>query len=372
MKQIQQNGIARRVALGSLAFLLALALSENACAARIMDLCDVQGARGNDLKGIGLVVGLSATGDKSAEAVRAQQRLLSRLDVEVASYDNLKSDNCAVVLVTGTFPAFAKEGTQIDVQISSLFDCKSLEGGILLETQLTGADDEVYAVAQGAVSVGGLNATGGGAKVRKNYVTVGRIPMGAYIEREIPSTITDGERMSFLLKNPDFGTASKIVTVINAALGSEQARALGAGTVNVVIPKENQGDLITFIAQLQSLSVEPVALSRVVINERTGTIVVGGEVAIRPCQVAHGDLVIEVATTPVFPESGALLPDERKGEVTDVKVKEQPAHFLPISGASASEVAVALNKLKVTPRDMIAIFQALREAGALDADLDIM
>lgn len=351
---------------------VAAVFSGHAQAARLKDLCEIQGARGNVLKGVGLVVGLAGTGDKAAEAVRAQQRMLTRLDVSVDDLRNLKTDNAAMVIVTAVFPPFAKEGTRIDVQVSSLYNCESLQGGILLNTQLTGDDGRVYAVAQGPVSVGGFSEGRGGAAARQNHVTVGRIPMGAYIEREIPSTITDGERIVLTLKRPDFSTASSIEKSLNEALGAGAAAALGAGAVNVRIPTSDQRDLISFIARLQELNVETQLPARVVINERTGTIVVGGDVVVRPCQVAHGNITIEIATTPVFPPAPLMGWEEREGEITELTVTQQEAYLAPVEGTSASEVALALNKLKVTPRDMIAIFQALREAGALEADLEIM
>jgi flagellar P-ring protein precursor FlgI len=239
---------------------------------------------------------------------------------------------------------------------------------------LYGIDDTVYAVAQGPVSVGGFNADAGGASARQNHVTVGRIPQGAYVEREIPSTITDGHRFLLLLKRPDFGTARNIKNAINAHVSESVASAFGAGTVSVTIPGASQGDLVEFIAQVQDIEVlSDAQASRVVINERTGTIVVGGNVRIRPCQVAHGGLTITVASTPVISQP---LPFSRgetvESEITDVAVEEVEAHLMPVEGASASEVAEGLNRLKVTPRDMIAIFQALREAGVMDADLEIM
>lgn len=350
-----------------------VSVSSSASAVLIQDLCEVQGARGNVLKGIGLIVGLAGTGDGAQEAVQAQQRLLQRLNIEVDNLNNLNSDNSAVVMVTAMFPPFGKEGTRIDVSVSSLYDAESLEGGILLNTQLTGDDGRVYAVAQGPVSVGGFNAdAGGGTAVRQNHVTVGRVPMGAYIEREIPSTITDGERITLLLKRPDFRTAAILQDALNRQFGAGMASALGAGSINLRIPAAKQFHLVQFIAEVQNMSVQTPEVSKVVINERTGTIVIGGEVMIKPCQVAHGNITIEVAVTPVFPQAPLFSEEEREGEVRDVTVREDEAHFMPIGGTSASDIANALNALKVTPRDMIAIFQALREAGALEADLETM
>jgi len=367
--------LSRRLCTFSASLVLALLCLPRAEAGRIKDLCEVQGARGNDMKGIGLVVGLAGTGDKNPAAVRAQQRMLTRFGIEIGSSKELKSDNCAVVVATGVFPAFAKEGTRFDVTVSSVYDCQSLEGGTLLDTHLVGADNEVYAVAQGPVSVGGFNAeAGGGGAIRKNHVTAGRIPMGAYVEREIPSTVTDGERITLLLKRPDFQTADTIQQVLNAAIAPDCAAALGAGTVNVKVPSDEQQDLVAFIARIQEITIRTNTPSRVVINERTGTIVVGGDVVIKPCQVAHGSLTIRVQAIPVVSQPAPFSPEgETVAAVeTTVETEEMDAYLMPVEGASAADVAAALNKLRVTPRDMISIFQALREAGALEADLEIM
>ncbi|MBN2307532.1 MAG: flagellar basal body P-ring protein FlgI [Candidatus Hydrogenedentes bacterium] len=359
----------------TLSLLAGLALAQPAHALRIKDLCEVQGARGNTLTGIGLVVGLAGTGDKTNDSIRRQERMLDRLDIEIEGIRELSSANVAVVAVTATVPAFAKEGTRIDVHVSSIYDCESLEGGTLMETLLAGIDKRFYAVAQGPVSVGGFNAEGGGGTgVRKNHVTAGGIPMGAYIEREIPSTITDGERITLLLKRPEFILADRIRQAVDLHCGTDAATALGAGTVNIRIPPERRHDLVAFIAGLQELEVEtdqPNAC--VVVNERTGTIVVGGDVMIKPCQVAHGNLTIQIATTPVVSQPSPFgLGETVQSEVVDVGVTEEEAFLMPVQGTSAADVAATLNKLKVTPRDMIAIFQALRRAGALEADLDIM
>lgn len=357
----------------ALASLLMAAPCANAV--RLKNLCEVQGARGNALKGVGIIVGLAGTGDSSADAIRAQDEVLRRMGVEVESRNALSSDNVAIVAVTATIPPFAKEGTRIDVMVSSLYDAESLEGGTLLETLLSGIDGEVYAVAQGPISVGGFNAdAGGGNVVRKNHVTAARIPMGAYVEREIPSTITDGERIMLLLKQPDFSTAENLQAAINKEYGGGTATALGAGTINVVIPADRRVNLVNFIAELEGLDVRPDVRARVVINERTGTLVVGGEVIVRPCQVAHGGLTIKVSSIPVISQP---LPFAREGEtvVTEdeyAEADEAQGAVMPIGGTSAAEIAEGLNRLKVTPRDMITIFQALREAGVMDADLEIM
>lgn len=356
---------------------LIILLASTAHAARVGDLCEVQGARGNMLKGIGIVVGLAGTGDSAKSAIASQERMLDRLGIDVTDLKQLSSKNSAIVMVTAEIPAFAKEGTQIDVKVDSLYDAKSLEGGQLLETHLYGPGDDktVYALAQGPISIGGFNAdaSGSGTKVRQNHITSGRIPMGAFVEREVPSRITDGQRVTLLLKRPDFSTADAVRQAINSTFGLESARALGGGTINVTIPDGETGDLVAFISRLQNLEVSTTAPSKVVINERTGTIVVGGGVMIKPCQVAHGSLTIKIATTPtVTPALSFTDADPVVTETSEIDVLEREAFLMPVEGTSAADVAEALNRLRVTPRDMISIFQALRTAGALEADLEVM
>lgn len=353
--------------------ILSLVMCAVSHAVAIGDLCEVQGVRGNELQGIGLVVGLAGTGDSAEGAIRAQERALRRLGIEVASTGELNTDNTAVVIVQATLPSFAKAGTRIDVRVSSLYDCESLEGGILLETLLEGMDGRTYAVASGPVSTGGFNADAQNASARRNHVTVGRIPNGASVEREVPSTVTDGERIMLTLNDPNFITANNIRDRINDTLGTDAAFPLGAGSVSVRIPNATTTDLVGFIAKLQQLEVVAAQPARIVVNERTGTIVVGGDVQIKPCQVAHGNITIEVATTPLVSQPNPLAQGETvETEVTRLDVGEEGAYLMPVEGTTASDVAQALNDLKVTPRDMISIFQALKRAGALDAQLEIM
>jgi len=322
------------------------------------------------------VVGLSGTGDKAPAALAAQQRLLERMGMEGLGGKSLKTANMAVVMVTAVLPPFVKEGTRIDVKVDSIYDCKSLQGGLLLETHLTGPglSETVYAVAQGPVVVGGYSATGGGGGAAKSgHVTSGRIPQGAYVEREVPASITDGERIVLLLKQPDFQLAHSIIESIERKYGPESAVALGAGTVRVTIPDSWRTDLVGFIADVCALPVQPRSVARVVINERTGTVVVGGDVMILPCQVAHGNLTIKITSTPqVTPAVPFSEAPPVVTQLEDIMVQETEARLMPVQGTSAAEVAEALNKLRVTPRDIISIFQAMREAGALQADLEVM
>lgn len=340
----------------------------------IRDLCSVQGARDNTLTGVGIVVGLRGTGDSAEAAITAQKNFLDRMGVDIQDLDTLSSKNIAICTVTATLPPFSKEGTSIDVTVQSLYDAKTLEGGQLLDTYLRGpVGDTVYAVAGGAVSVGGFDSdVSAGSSVRSNHGTVGRIPNGAMIESEVPASITDGERLTLLVNRPSVEAADSIRRKINDAFGQGTAESLSGGAVGVRIPRDKQQDLIAFIAELNKLRVEVEQPAVVVINERTGTIVVGGDVMIKPCQVAHGSLTVEIASTrtpvPALPFTDA---DPIEVENADVEVTEPEVYLAPVEGTSAAEVAQALNMLRLTPRDMIAIFDAIHKAGALEAALEI-
>lgn len=368
--------VAKRIFLYFFALMILFPLLADS--ARIRDLCEVQGARGNILKGIGLVVGLAGTGDSVGVTRLAQRQMLDRLGITVSNLKDLTPKNSAIVMVTAEIPPFAKEGTRIDVKIDTLGDCKSLEGGMLLETHLRGPGlgDTVYAVAQGPVSIGGFNAEkggGGGTAVRKNHPTSGRIPLGAYVEREVPSTITDGERIVLLLKQPEFNTADRIRQAIENQFGENVALAMGGGSVRITVPESYHNDLTGFIARIENIEVTTSPPAKIVINERTGTIVIGGDVIVKPCQVAHGNMTIKITSTPqVTPATPFTESQPVVTETTAMEVQESEAYLMPVSGTSAGEVAEALNRLKVTPRDMISIFQALKEAGALEAEVEIM
>jgi len=343
------------------------------CSPRVKDVADIQGARANFLRGYGLVIGLDGTGDGATLALRTQQRLLRRMKVEITEARELSSDNVAVVMVTAELPAFAKEGTRIDVVVNCLGDANSLEGGTLLETLLMGIDDEVYAVAQGSVSIGGFNVGGAGAGVQKNHPTVGRIPGGALVEREVPSVITDGRSINLLPRQRDFVTASRMATAINKGLGEDTAVALNAGMINVRIPDEWMHDLVGFVALVQEIEVAPDQQAKVLINERTGTVVIGGEVTLSPVSIAHGNLTIEVSVVPEASQPPPLSGGETViTETATTAVTEEKVRLIPVQGADVKELADALNKLQVTPRDLMSIFQALKRAGALHAELEIM
>jgi flagellar P-ring protein precursor FlgI len=276
-------------------------------------------------------------------------------------------------MVTAELPPFDKEGSRIDVLVNSLFDAKSLEGGTLLETLLEGIDGQIYAVAQGPLSVGGFNVGAGGAGIQKNHTAVGRIPDGAIVEREVPSLITDGRSINLLPRHRDFVTASRIAAAINDGLAHDMAVALNAGMINVRIPDEWMDDPVGFIAAVQEIKVMPDRPAKVLINERTGTVVIGGDITLSPVAIAHGNLTIEISTEP---EVWQPLPRSRGRTVATETVTpeavEDAARLIPVEGADVKEIAEALNRLQVTPRDLISIFQALKEAGALHARLEIM
>lgn len=345
---------------------------------RIKDLAELQGVRENQLIGNGLVVGLDGTGDKNSSLTNQElSNLTTRFGVKIASSD-IKSNNVAAVLVTAQLPPFAKKGAKIDVQISSIGDAKSLQGGILLQCPLVGADGRVYTVAQGAISVGGFSAGssgGGGASVQKNHPLVGRIPGGGLVEREVPSAVAQQGMVRMRLRNPDFTTAQRITDSVNK-VWPESAKAIDLSSVEVKIPDKflAENDLVQFVSQLESINVVPDNIARVVINERTGTIVAGTHVQIAPVAISHGNLYITIKNSPVISQPEPLSNgDTVVSNDQTTKATEEEARVIVLQhGPTLGDLAQALNALKVTPRDIIAIFQALKNAGALHAELVIM
>ncbi len=357
-----------------LLFLLAAASPAWAGGVRVRDLTMVAGARDNQLVGYGLVAGLAGDGDK--DPVYTQQtlaNLLQRYGINLQP-TTLSSKNIAVVMVTADIPAFIKPGQRLDVQVASMGDAKSLQGGMLLQTPLFGADNKVYAVAQGPVSVGGFTAGtggGGGASVTKNHPTAAQIINGALVEREIPTTVVQDHKIELLLREPDFTSASRLAAAINEVF-TNSARALDSTAVQVRVPETAEAVPVDFIAQLESLEVTPDAPARIVINERTGTIVATSSIRISSCAVAHGNITINVASTldvsqpSPFSSTGQTVTTPR----TSTQVTENKSAVIALPELPTVEkVASALNSLGVTPRDMMAIFQAMKQAGALQAEL---
>lgn len=302
--------------------------------------------------------------------------MLSRLGITVPA-EEIKLKNVASVIVTASIPYFASAGMQVDVTVSSLGDARSLEGGILLMTPVKASDGVVYAHAQGPVSIGGFNIqSAGGDQIRKNYTLVGRVPDGAQLIKSVQPEILKDNKLGVLLRNPDFTTATKVTDTINKKYGDDVARAVNAGEILVHIPAAFQAPekYITFISELESMEVSTDRTAKIVINERTGTIVIGEHVKIRPVAVAHGNLNIEIQSTPVIsqpsPLSGGQTVVTSKTETS--VVAEQKRLMVLDNVANVKDVAIALNTLGVTPRDLIAIFQALKKAEAINAELVIM
>jgi flagellar P-ring protein precursor FlgI len=344
-------------------------------AARIKDVADIQGVRDNQLVGYGLVVGLDGTGDgkKAIFTIQSMASMLEKMGVTIQP-ENIKVDNVAAVMLTADLPAFARVGSRIDVLVSSIGDAENLQGGTLLFTPLRAADGNVYAVAQGPISTGGFSAAGSGGKIQKNFPTVGRVVGGALIEREIPSNFSMKETLTLTLHSPDFTTASRVAEAINTAMNYQTAQTPDPGTIRVKVPEKYMGNTVALVTLIEGLVVTPDAVAKVLINERTGTVVMGTEVRISTIAIAHGNLSIQIKESPdvsqplPFSEGETVVvPD------TEFSVKEGNNRLILMeSGVSIGEVVRALNALGVSPRDLIAIFQAIKAAGALQAKLEII
>lgn len=344
--------------------------------ARIKDLAMISGARDNQLAGYGLVVGLAGDGDKNPTyTVQTVANLLQRYGITVPP-STLLSKNVAVVMVTADIPAFKKVGTRIDVIVGSMGDAKSLQGGVLIQTPLLGADGRVYAVAQGALSIGGLSAGiegAGGATVQKNHPTVGTIIDGALVEREIPSEIISDHHIELLLREPDFTSAARMAAAINEKF-PESSIALDATSIRVLMPDGWESTPVDFISHVESIEVTADVPARIIINERTGTIVATSRIRISSCAVSHGNLTISIASNltasqpNAFSQTGSTVVTPS----TETKVHEEKSALIPLPDLpTVEEVAAALNNLGVTPRDMMAMFEAMKQAGALQAELII-
>jgi flagellar P-ring protein precursor FlgI len=342
---------------------------------RIKDVAGIQGARNNQLTGFGLVIGLEGTGDSNQALFTPQAiaNMLQRYNLSIPA-GGIKIRNVASVLITATLPPFAKPGSQIDVTVSSMGDARSLQGGTLVQTALVGADGKTYAVAQGAISIGGFNFSAGGSGTQKNHVAAGRLPKGAIVEREVAMSLTDGNTLDLTLKEPDFTTANRIAEAVNLKLPEASATAIDPYTVRVNLTAAGKQNLISFISQIEGLPITPDTSAKIILNERTGTIVIGGDVRIQPCAIAHGSLQIKVENTPVIaipaPFSGngqpVILPQK------EVTVKEGRPKLAAIPATTTVDQLVkALNSLGVTPREMITIIQTMRQGGWITAEIEI-
>jgi flagellar P-ring protein FlgI len=343
-------------------------------AERIKDIADFEGVRENQLIGYGLVVGLDGSGDKGLATMQGIANMLQRMGLTVKPND-IKAKNTASVMVTSKLPPFPKAGTRVDALVSTIGDAKSLQGGTLLLTPLKGPDGKSYALAQGPISIGGFVGGGGGTTVQKNHPTAGKVPEGVTIERDLPFVLGNGKEIKIFLKRSDFTTASGIAKKINEELKSDYASTGDSSSVKVIIPLEYVNKVPELITRLESIEVKVDEPAVVVINERTGTIVIGERVRISPVAIAHGSLTIEIKTEYNVSQPSSFAPDKAETVVvpkTEVTAHEQKGSLIQVSGVTLGEIVKGLNALGVTPRDMISILQALKASGSLRAELEII
>jgi flagellar P-ring protein precursor FlgI len=342
----------------------------------VKDIAHVQGVTGNQLVGYGVVVGLNGTGDSTSVIFTSQtiQNILQSFGLTV-SQTAVRTRDVAAVIVTATLPPFAHSGDNVDIDVSSMGDATSLQGGTLVLTELKAANNLVYATAQGPVSVGGFVAGFGGTTVNKNYTGAGRVPNGAIIARDMVTPLQNSPNgFNYVLTTPDYKTAANLAAVLNGHFGSRTAFAMDAETIRVNLPSGYQGNPVQFLADAGDLSFEQDETAKVVMNERTGTIVFGGDIKLAPCAIAHGDLTITIATTNQVVQPNALAGGNTALQRNTTVTANEKGHQLTfVAGASTlSSVVRALNALGVSPRDLIAIVQALRASGSLQADLEII
>jgi len=369
------------ILLGILAFLAPITAAiqpAQAAETRIKDIVDFEGVRDNMLVGYGLVVGLNGTGDSLTNAPFTEQSLygmLERLGVNVRGID-LKTKNVAAVMVTATLRPFATQGSRIDVDISSLGDAKNLMGGTLLVTPLLGADGEVYAVGQGPVATSAISASGAATTVTRGVPTAGRVANGAIVEREIPFSLSQLGAMRLSLRNPDFTTATRIANTVNEFLHNKTAQAISPSSVVLTIPANSQADWVKTITSIEQLSVTPDEIAKVVIDEKSGVIVMGEKVRISTVAISQGNLTIRITETPQvsqpqpFSQTGTTTTVDR----TNIQIDDGVDSKVTVlhGGVSLQELVHGLNSLGVGPRDIISILQAIKTAGAMQADIEVM
>lgn len=354
-----------------------LMLAGQAHAERIKDIATLQGVRNNQLAGYGIVVGLDGTGDQTTQTpftVSSIISMLGQMGVNIPPGTSLQLKNVAAVVVTANLPPFAKPGQAIDVTVSSIGNAKSLRGGTLLMTPLKGADNQVYGMAQGNLLVAGAGASSGGSSVQVNQLSVGRIPAGATVERMVPTALGQGEFVNFELNSSDFTTATRVVETINRNIGPGTASAVDGRLVRVAAPMDNS-QRVAFLSRLENLSVAPGEdIARVILNARTGSIVMNKEVMLDTVAVAHGSLSVVISSEPLVSQPNALSQGQTVAtEQAQIEIKEKKGELVMLrSGASLGEVVKALNAVGASPQDLLAILQAMKAAGALKANLEII
>jgi flagellar P-ring protein FlgI len=379
----QKHRLRRRLAAFSFGvagmLLLALGPAQKAHALRIKEVAAVQGVRSNQLTGYGLVVGLDGTGDQTTQMPYTTQSVANYLQqLGITLPDNrasqLQLKNVAAVIVTAQLPAFAQPGQQLDVNVSSMGNAKSLKGGTLVATPLRGADGEIYALAQGNMVVGGAGASAAGSKVQINHLSAGRVPNGAQVERSVPSPLLDGDSVNLDLNAVDFQTARRVAQAIDRRLGTGTARAMDGRTVQVRAPTDANAR-VNFIAELEELTLEAsTPAAKVVINARTGSIVLNQAVTLGPCAIAHGNLSVTISSAPVISQPAPLSGGRTVvAEQASIQIKQEPGTMIQVPAAPLlSDVVRALNSLGATPQDLLAILQAIKASGALNAELEVI
>ena len=359
---------------GLAAFLLTLLFSLPAHAVRLKDIASFSGVRDNQLVGYGLVVGLGGTGDKkdSTFTMRSMVNMLEKMGVQVDPRQ-MKPKNVAAVMVTAKMPVSAKPGSQLDITVSSLGDATSLLGGVLIQTPLKGVDGNVYAIGQGSLTVGGFTITGQQATAQKNITTVGRIPGGAIVERGVPFEFNSQDTLSLIMNSPDFSTTNQVVQRINGALGGDFASAPDVGTIKLQIPSDFRGNIVPLMASLENIEITPDGAAKVVVDERTGTIILGRDVRISRVAVAHGSLQVTVQENLDVSQPGPFSGGTTVvTPSTDITAREERRNLNIMEGATLQELVDGLNSVGATPRDLISILRAMKTAGALHAQLEVI
>ncbi|WP_273282930.1 flagellar basal body P-ring protein FlgI [Methylibium petroleiphilum] len=349
----------------------------DAQAARLKEVAAVQGVRSNQLIGYGLVVGLDGTGDQTTQTPFTTQSLnamLQQLGVTVPPGTSVQLRNVAAVMVTASLPPFAQPGQQIDINVSSMGNAKSLRGGTLVVTPLRGADGQIYALAQGNLIIGGAGASAGGSKVQVNTLNAGRVPGGATVERSVPTPLAQGDAIQLDLNAADYSTAREVARVINGRMGANTAQAMDGRTVRVLMPADANAR-VAFLADIENLPIDLAApAARVVVNARTGSVVVNQSVTLNPCAVAHGNLSVTISSQPVISQPGPLSSGQTVvAERADIAIKQDAGSLIQLpAGTQLTDVVKALNSLGATPQELLAILQAIKAAGALNAELEVI
>ena len=365
--------------LGHLCLVVLLGATSAAHAMRIKEVATIEGVRSNQLTGFGLIVGLDGTGDQTTQMPYTTQGLSNYLQqlgitLTATTLAQLQMKNVAAVLVTAQLPAFARPGQLLDVNVSSVGNAKSLKGGTLIAAPLKGADGEIYALAQGNLIVAGAGAAAGGSKVQVNHLSAGRIPDGAQVERAVPTPLQDGPTISLSLNASDFQTARKVAQAINTQFGEGVAQALDGRTIKVAAPT-NANDRVNFLAEMEELPIQnSIAAAKIIINARTGSIVLNQAVSLGACAIAHGNLSISISSTPVISQPNALSQGQTVvAEKANIEIKQEAGKLIQLpAAAQLADVVKALNSLGATPQDLLAILQAIKSAGALNAELEVI